>query len=305
MPITIGHPTIHYDPVDFTGLLIQGLKEGNDDNFGAENWELDLQIMTVATDLQEQMGMVEDMIVKGVDYIILAVVSWEGSAEMYRKVNEAGIPLIIVNWTQPMPRDWGTDALAIIGASHVDGGEAVAGYIAENYPEGTEMAIIQGQAIQLSFERAARKLHEDNGMVIVAEEYGDWNTDKAFDIATRIIAAHPDLKIIYACNSSMALGVAQAVVDSGKQGEIDVFGAGGIVPELELIIDGKMKGAFFRSSVDMGRAAADAIYLHLNGRADEIPEITLVPTVMVASIEDIKEHVPQEIIDQISNWPDN
>ncbi len=66
----------------------------------------------------------------------------------------------------------------------------------------------------------------------------DWDRTKAYDLATNYITAHPDLKAIYCCNDTMAMGVQEAVEASGK--DIKVCGTDGNADAIQSVADGNL-----------------------------------------------------------------
>jgi ribose transport system substrate-binding protein len=287
--IQIAYIPMTYETADFYGQYHQGMVLGLDE-LGLD-YEMSVRAPSSTDAHDQQLSIVEDMITMGVDYIVLAPTSYEGQQAAYRKVNEAGIPLIIANYSKPFPEEFGATALSFVGYQHIDGGLAVADYIKDNYPTGTKMAIIHGTPIYSTFDRGARDHHVVNGMDVVAEEFADWDRAKAYDTAQRLITAHPDLKIIVATSSHMAIGAVEAIASEGLTGQIDVFGAGAILEELDHIEKGTLKGSWYRDPITMGVNTAQSIKLHLDGREDEIPVEYNVPIMMITSVQDIIKYI--------------
>ncbi|MBS4023230.1 MAG: sugar ABC transporter substrate-binding protein [Dethiobacter sp.] len=287
--IKIAYIPMTYETADFYGQYHQGMVKGLDE-LGIK-YELLVRAPSSTSAHDQQLSIVEDMITAGVDFIVLAPTSYEGQQAAYRKINESGIPLIIANYSQPFPADFRATALSFVGYQHSDGGLAVANYIKDNYPKGTKMAIIHGTPMYSTFERGARDHHVVNGMDVVSEQFADWDRAKAYDTAQRLITAYPDLKIIVATSSHMAIGAVEAIASEGLTGKIDVFGAGAILEELDHIEKGTLKGSWYRDPIKMGENTAESIWLHLNGRTNEIPQAYNVPIGMITSVKDIIEQI--------------
>ena len=138
-------------------------------------------------------------------------------------------------------------------------------------------------------------------MEIGFEHYAYWEQAKAFDATERLILANPDVKAVYAGNSSMAMGVAGALDGMGEK-DISVFGFGAVPPELDMIWEGKIRGSIFRDSQSSGRYIADAIVRHSKG--ETIEKQYPLDMVMVASREDILTKVPEGALRLMENWPE-
>ena len=291
--ISIGYTPPTLDKADFMGQFEEGLIKGLDEWSAQSGISYNLRSRSPAdhADHATQLQIVEDFLTLGVDYIVMVPTGYEIQQGAYRMINDAGVPLVIGNYSDPFPADWGVSALRFTGYSHYDAGVAMAEYVADKYPSGTDMAIIFGEAGKVSEERGAKQYHQQNGFNIVYEDYADWDRVKAYDATERLLTAYPDVEVIIACSSAMAVGAVQAIDAAGMTGQIDVYGAGATIEELDLIVDGRLAAAWFRDPIQIGEAAAEAIILHFEGREDEITESWNVPIGIIDSYDAIVEQV--------------
>ena len=114
-------------------------------------------------------------------------------------------------------------------------------YLIEQIGGEGEVAIVEGKAGAVSGENrrdGAKAAFEEAGLTIVESQPADWDRTKAYDLATNYITAHPDLKAIYCCNDTMAMGVQEAVEASGK--DIKVCGTDGNDDAIQSVADGKL-----------------------------------------------------------------
>ena len=120
-------------------------------------------------------------------------------------------------------------------------GRMGAEYLIEQIGGEGEVAIVEGKAGAVSGENrrdGAKAAFEEAGLTIVESQPADWDRTKAYDLATNYITAHPDLKAIYCCNDTMAMGVQEAVEASGK--DIKVCGTDGNDDAIQSVADGKL-----------------------------------------------------------------
>lgn len=89
--------------------------------------------------------------------------------------------------------------------------------------------------------------------------------------ALELVRHHPELSFIYAATTDLALGAAQAVAELGRCGGIMVNGWGGGENELAAVLDARLDVTVMRMNDDAGVAQAEAIWLDLTGRRDQIP----------------------------------
>lgn len=123
-----------------------------------------------------------------------------------------------------------------------------------------KVAIVEGKAGNASGEdrkNGATEAFKKAGYDIVGSLPGDWDRQKALDVATTFIQQNPDLKAIYACNDTMALGVYQAVMNAGKKGEIIVVGTDGDTEAIKSIEDGQLSATVAQDPAAIGAASLE------------------------------------------------
>lgn len=89
---------------------------------------------------------------------------------------------------------------------------------------------------------------------MVAVEAADWDAQKAYDIATNILKANPDLKGIMCANDDMALGVVEALKAANKKKQVVVCGIDFIDNARKSIIAGELDGSVAMSPYLFGKA---------------------------------------------------
>jgi len=288
-PIRIGYAPSVWDPSDFHGMMGSGIERGLDAH-GAE-YEFLIRAPSNHVAHEEQLAIVEDMIAEGLDYIIINPTDPEVQRVAYERVLEAGIPLIVGNYSVPFPEDWGFQPMMFSGYSHSDAGQVLCAYLAERYGEGTEIAIIHGAPGHITYERAPKECYAEHGMEVVYEDFADYDRRMAYDAMERILVAYPDADVIVAASSAMAVGAVEATVANGVAGEYEIYGAGGTFEELRYIEDGLLTAAWIRDPVAMGEAVGEAIYQHSQGNTDAVPPIFNSPIHIIDSVEAINAHV--------------
>lgn len=291
--ITIGYTPSDWDPSDFHGMFGAGIEQGLDAH--GVDYEFLIRAPGSHTAHEDQLAIVEDLIAQGVDYIVINPTDYEVQRASYERVLEAGIPLIVGNYRDPFPDDWGIQALMFSGYSHADAGEAVAQYLDQNYEDGTGMGIIHGFPGYTTYARAPEERFVELGMNLVHTEYADFERLRAYDAMERIIVAHPEAEVIVTTSSAMAVGAVEAVISNGAVDDFDVYGSGGTFEELRYVEQGILAGAWIRNPIEMGEAVGRAIYLDQQGRTDEIELVYDAPIYIIDSIEAINEHVAPAI----------
>jgi len=301
--VRIGFAPPVYDTLDYFGQFAAGF-EARLDDLGVD-YEFIARASTQESNMQQQLDIVEDFITLGVDYIIVGPIDYFGIVPALQAANEAGIPIMVVNHLEVHPEDTDVDVLAYSGYSHAEGGRITAEWALENVLDaGDEVGLMFAEpGNQISEERVgtARDVWVDAGVEIAFEQYAYWEQARAYDATERQILAYPDVKAIYAGNSAMAMGTAEALRAMNIE-DVDVFGFGAVAPELDMIWEGLIRGSIFRDSQSSGRYIAEAVYAHLND--EPVQKQYPLDMVMVSSREDIVTKVPVEALELMENWPE-
>lgn len=90
-------------------------------------------------------------------------------------------------------------------------------------------------------------------MDVVAVEQCDFDAQKAYDAATAIIEANPDLVGIACGNDDMALGVVQALEEKGLNDQVTVVGVDFTEEAKAAIEDGSYDASVAMISISYGK----------------------------------------------------
>lgn len=287
--VRIGYTPSDWDPSDFHGMFGAGIEAGLQE--AGVDYEFLIRAPGAHTAHEDQLAIVEDLIADGVDYIVINPTDYSIQRVAYQKIIDAGIPLFVGNYRNPFPEDWGIQPLMLSGYSHDDAGTTLANYLFERYGEGAKISIIHGFPGYTTYARAPEELYAELGMEVVYTDYADFDRLKAYDAMERIIVAYPNTQVVVTTSSAMAVGAVEALVANNAVGDIDIFGSGGTFEELRYIESGVLAGAWMRDPIEMGKAIGRAIHLHMQGRADEIPQVFDSPIYIIDSVEAINRYV--------------
>ena len=101
--------------------------------------------------------------------------------------------------------------------------------------------------------RGLKQVLADNpGVELVQQDNADWKPRKAQSVAESMLAAHPDLKGIWAADDGMALGALEAVRAKGQADEIGVVGIAGVEEAVRAVLAGDMVGTAGIDAVEQG-----------------------------------------------------
>lgn len=300
--VVIGFAPSAYDTTDYFGQFDSAMREVLEKE--GISFKVKGRAPLTPGDVRGHMGIVEDFITIGVDYIIFGPLDPIATVPVIRLANEAGIPLIIMNRLEPLPDDAGVDVMTYTGYSHRVGGEVLGQWALDNLLKaGDEAAIIYGNvghAVSNDRGFPAKEIWEKAGVKVVFEQNTNWLSTAAYDVTERVLVTYPNIKLIYGVSSSIAMGAAEAVAAAGLKGKVDVLGFGSITPEIDMIWEGLIRGSIFRDAASNGRQAAAAIILREQGKV--VPKSYGMDLVMVGSRDEILDAIPVAQLKPTKNW---
>jgi ribose transport system substrate-binding protein len=97
------------------------------------------------------------------------------------------------------------------------------------------------------------------GYTVVASLSGNSKQEQGYTVMKDILSAHPDVAGVFSCNDPMAVGAAQAISDSGKSGQKDIFviGFNADLIALQAIKAGQMLATVQQVPFEMGKKTVD------------------------------------------------
>ena len=172
------------------------------------------------SDLNRQVGIMNELIARGVDAIVLAPADSKGLVQVVGKAQAAGIPVInIDNKLDDAKLESANLSVPFVGPNNRDGARKVGEYLATKLPEDARVAILEG--IPSAFNAVQRRAGFEDAMkaagaTVVDVQSAKWDMNTANQIAAGMLAAHPDLDAILASNDSMAIGALAACQTAGR-----------------------------------------------------------------------------------------
>lgn len=165
-------------------------------------------------DYEGQISIVEDMIAKQVDLILLVASHPQALVPAVDKAWEAGIP--VVNVDNRVESD---KVITYIGTDNVEGSYVAGQYIAEQLGgEGTLLLLLGEVGTPNEAYRTEgflRAMEEYPDIEIVAQQNAHWTEAGALEVTENVLQAHPDIDAIYGENDASAIGAAQACKNAG------------------------------------------------------------------------------------------
>ena len=266
---------------EFFGTMADGARKHQAAN--AANYDLVVNGIKNETDLAEQVNLVEQMIARQANAIVIAPADSKALVTVLKRAKDVGI--LVVNIDNKLDADVLRQAgLAVpfVGPDNRAGARKVGEALARQLKPGDKVAIIEGLATafngqqrRLGFEDAMKAA----GMKIVGVQSGNWEMEKANNVAAGMLSEHPDLKAILCGNDNMALGAVAAIQSAGKAGQVLVVGFDNIGAIRPMIADGRVVATADQHGDQLAVFGIEAALKILKGEAPPGDQTTAVDLV--------------------------
>jgi len=194
------------------------------------------------TDVDQQIGLVEQMIAQKVNAIVLAPADSKALVPVCKKAADAGITVVnIDNKLDDSALKEKNLTIPFVGPDNRLGAKLAGDYLAKKLQPNDQVAIIDGQ--EGAFNAIQRHLGFTDAMTaanikVVTSQSARWETDKATPIVSSILNSNPQIKAFLCANDSMCLGAHTALKDAGQLGKVYLVGFDNIAAVQELIKKG-------------------------------------------------------------------
>jgi ribose transport system substrate-binding protein len=225
--------------------------------------------------VDEQTAMVEQVLKDRPDAIVFIPVDDVAMIEPVKKLNEAGIPIVLAS--NPLPGRFVT----YVGANDEEIGYREARYLFDRLGAKGKIVIIEGtKAAPTNRERLRgyqRALAEYPGITVLAAGSGNYQQADAKALMTTFLAAYPGIDAVLSANDSMALGVLEALKAANRAAI--VVGINGILPAVKRIESGDMLASVDFNMFKIGCAATRAAVRHLGH--EPLPDKVILPAEII------------------------
>ena len=220
-------------------------------------------------DPAKQVAIMEDMLTKKVDALILGAVDPQGVLPTVEEFNKAKIPVVAVD----NPLEKGT--VTFVGIDNYAGGKMggqwAGKYIKEKLGGKANIGILDYPEEQACIDRAngfldgVKEFAPD--VKVVARLEGFAVRDKAMTVMEDIIQAHPEVNVVFGINDDSALGALAAMEAAGKTKNNElIVGFDGTADAKAAIKRGSiLKADVAQDGAAFARAAIDAALKAIKG----------------------------------------
>ncbi len=229
------------------------------------------------TTAEGQIEVINSLIAQRVDAIAISSNDTDALVPALKRAMQRGIT--VISWDSGVAPEG--RQLHLNPSSNALIGNMIVKLAADHLPDGGDVALLSATTTSTNqniwMEEMNKVLGDYPGINVVATVYGDDLADKSYREATGLMQSYPDLDAIIAPTSVGIVAAAQAVVDAGKVGQVNVTGLGLPSEMAGAIESGASKSFAIWNPIDLGYSATMLAYeLSQNGiEAEEGAEIPM------------------------------
>lgn len=209
------------------------------------------------------------------DYLVFTLDIAPQSRMIERLLTQKRPKLILQNITTPLVRWQSHQPFLYVGFDHASGTRLMADWMLKKIHHRGKYLMLYfspGYVSQMRGDTFAAEAARYPDVKQVAAYYTDGNEDKAYKATLKTLKEHPDLKMIFACSTDVALGALRALRETKRQ-DVLLNGWGGGDAELKELQNKGLDVTVMRMNDDNGIAMAEAIKLDQTHRSSAVPQV--------------------------------
>ena len=239
-------------------------------NMAAKEYGVKITVMgpKAETEYETQGELIGEAINMKPDAIALVPASYTNTGAYAKKIEEAGIDLVLVD--SVMKEAAGS---SVVATDNVEAGRKMGAFIKESVDEGAMIGVVghvQGSSTALEREKGLREglgILEKNIAEVV---FCDSDYQKAYEITKELLEKHPQITVIAGLNEYSSVGAAKAVLELGLEDEIFMVGFDSSIQEVEYLEAEVFQAIVVQKPLNMGYLAIENTVQLLQKK--EIPE---------------------------------
>ena len=236
------------------------------------------------TDVERQIGIFENLILRGYGAIVIAPADSKRLVPACKKALDNDI--VVINIDNPLHREsmaqLGID-IPFVGSDNRLGAQMIGRYVKKKLKGRGRVIIIEGirgvENADLRQKGFAEAVTQNSEIKVISSESANWHTDEALSLANRLLQRHKSVDAIFCANDKMALGVLQALDLLDLTGNILLAGYDNIESVRDEMRNGRIHATVEQHPELMGEYGVELAWKALNGQ--HIPSYKQTPLGLV------------------------
>ncbi len=231
------------------------------------------------TDVERQIGIVENLISRGYGAIVIAPADSKKLVPICAKALKKNI--VVINIDNPLHKETMEQhglSIPFVGSDNHAGARMVGDYIKKKMNGRGRVIVIEGiRGVENADLRKAgfiEALTRDSAISVVASESANWHTDEALSLTVDLLRSHDRVDAILCANDKMALGALQALDLTDLTGKVLIGAYDNIEEVRNEMQNGRIQATVEQHPELMGQYGVQLAWQALNGNKIQ----TYVPT---------------------------
>ena len=249
----------------------------------------------VEDDRGQQISVIEDMISRGVDGIVLAPLDSTGLRGVVGEAKRAGIPTVIIDSGLE-----GDEHISFVATDNRQGGTLGGRRLVEILGGKGKiilMRVIVGAESTMQREEGfLEEVRKHPAIEILSDnQYGGVTTETAYQIGENLLNRFSEVDGIFCPNESTTFGMLRALTDSGKAGQVKFVGFDSSEKLITALEDGHLEGLVLQNPFLMGELGVRTIVEYVDG-SNRQPQARVDTGVTVATPENMAQPEIQALL---------
>ncbi len=263
--------------------FFQQMEEGINAQSKSDDVSVEVQAAQSITDTSGQADKLDAMAQQGYDCYVVNPISGTNLIQGLARIAAQDTP--VVNIDSPIEADAAAKAdlkvTTYIGTDNSEAGKMAGDTMLDALGGSGTVALIGG--ISGDVTSAARidgfTSAVDGQLTTLPVVAADWDRQVALTKATDILSANKDVKGFFAANDDMALGIARAVANANKTGDIAIISVDGVEDALKAVQAGDLYATVAQYPYAIGQMGVQACEMAAAG--ESLPENITAPVAVV------------------------
>ncbi len=196
--------------------------------------EVDWSLAT-AQNPEKQIADIEDMMVKGVDGLVILATESAPLTPVAKKARERGIHIVNVDrgFLEPV-------ADVFLEGDNKAFGRKSAEFVAKRMGGKGSLVILSGIPCTVDTDRVTAALEVFKrypDINILGQQPAFWNREKGLTVMQNFLAQHKNITAVWAQDDDSLLGAKQAIKESGREKEMFIVGGAGMKDVVKMVMD--------------------------------------------------------------------
>lgn len=228
------------------------LKEGAEKK--AKEMGHTLVVLDSQNDPSKELSNVEDLLVKGVDVLLINPTDSDAVGTSVKAANRAKVPVITLDRAANSG-----NVMAHVASDNVAGGKMAGEYVVDQLKGTGKVVELEGIPGTTAARDRGKGFNEaiKGKLDIVARQAADFDRTKGLTVMENIIQAQPEFKAVFAHNDEMALGAVRAL-ESANRKNVIVVGFDATDDAVKAVKAGKMAATVAQKPMEIGAKGIEA-----------------------------------------------